>query len=424
MRGDGRVYLPKGQKTWQCEYWVRGECINESTQETDEGKAKQFLKRRRNEKGADEIGARKFITPKQEKTTVGELLDDLIEDYKVRGKFSNEVASHFKAARTAFGECRAVFLTAAIIRRQITGWQGEGYKDSTVNRRTQLVGQAFALAIADHILNTAPPIPHLSEKGNTREGFLTEYDLEDVLAHFPQVYIDFTLFGYKAGWRKSEISTLEFDAVDYPLVRLSGKHSKNKKPRQTAIDDEMAELLERRRQARAYTNAAGTTVLCNLIFHDNGKPLGDFRAVWYRACVAAGKGKFICRQCKGDVSGTHCESCSYRCRRCQKPMEHTRPCKSPKANGKPGELCGGEAERPKYVGKTFHDLRRSAVRNMKRAGIDDRMIMALIGHSGLSMVERYDIRDEEDYKGAATKVIAYRKTKKRPLQFGGKDGKK
>jgi len=86
-------------------------------------------------------------------------------------------------------------------------------------------------------------------------------------------------------------------------------------------------------------------------------------------------------------------------------------------------LCGGEAERPKYVGKTFHDLRRSAVRNMKRAGIDDRMIMALIGHSGLSMVERYDIRDEEDYKGAATKLIEYRQTKKRPLQFGGKDGK-
>ena len=93
--------------------------------------------------------------------------------------------------------------------------------------------------------------------------------------------------------------------MDYPLVRLSRKHSKNGKPRQLAIDDELAALLERRRQARAYTNAAGTVVLSNLIFHDNGKPLGDFRAVLYRACVAAGKGKFICRQCERQVSGTH-----------------------------------------------------------------------------------------------------------------------
>jgi len=85
--------------------------------------------------------------------------------------------------------------------------------------------------------------------------------------------------------------------------------------------------------------------------------------------------------------------------------------KSPKVNSKSRELCGGEAERPEYVGKTCHDLRRSAVRNMKRAGIDDRMIMALIGHSSVSMVERYDIRDEADYKGAATKLIEHRKTK-------------
>jgi hypothetical protein len=42
--------------------------------------------------------------------------------------------------------------------------------------------------------------------------------------------------------------------------------------------------------------------------------------------------------------------------------------------------------------------------------------------SGLSIVERYDICDEEDYKGATTKLIEYCQTKKRPLQFGGKDG--
>ena len=48
----------------------------------------------------------------------------------------------------------------------------------------------------------------------------------------------------------------------------------------------------------------------------------------------------------------------------------------------------------------FHDLRHTFVTNMRRAGKQDRVIMAITGHKTLSMLTRYDTVDEEDLKSA------------------------
>jgi integrase len=93
-------------------------------------------------------------------------------------------------------------------------------------------------------------------------------------------------------------------------------------------------LIERRWTAREYQTAAGTTSLSPVVFHQAGAPIKDFRKVWRKACEAAG------------VAGT-----------------------------------------------LFHDLRRSAVRNMDRAGVSQTVAMALSGHKTASVYRRYRIVD-------------------------------
>ena len=58
-------------------------------------------------------------------------------------------------------------------------------------------------------------------------------------------------------------------------------------------------------------------------------------------------------------------------------------------------------------GLKFHDLRRSAVRNMERAGIPRNIAMSITGHPTESVYRRYDIISDRDLRSAATRLEVY-----------------
>src|SRR5258708_23249355 len=61
---------------------------------------------------------------------------------------------------------------------------------------------------------------------------------------------------------------------------------------------------------------------------------------------------------------------------------------------------------PRYTGLIIHDLRRSAIKNLMKAGVNEKVAMKISGHKTRDVFDRYHIVDTEDVVEAMRRVQA------------------
>ncbi len=358
-RRDKGLYKQPGSKFWWYAISHRGRLIRQSTGKTDIKKAREVLKAKRDELAAARGGYTTVSGPETRRVSVANRLSALLRDYELRGVRSlAQVRAHLgfppkpdgtpRRILEAFGRERVVEVTEEMVDEYIKHRLAAGARPATINRETQLLAQAIRPFLQKHRL-PVPPMRKLPED-NTREGFFTRAEIESVIKRLPSDLRDFTRWAYLTAWRKGEIASLRWADVDVEgrTVRLSWRRSKNKKARTITLAGELAAIIERRSAARAALVVKKGLETDRVFFRDDGSPVQDFKKAWARACKAAG-----------------------------------------------------------VAGRLFHDLRRSGVRNMTRAGVSRKVATAISGHRTEAIYARYDIADEEDLRDAVIKTQAY-----------------
>lgn len=331
--------------------------------------------------------------------TVGKLLDGVVSDYKTNARKSlkdadRRIELHL---RPFFGLTRAAVLRTADIRDYIAERQTAKASNGTINRELTLLGRAFALGKIGGEIETAPHIPKLAESA-PRKGFFEADQFERLVAALPEAYRPFVTFLYLTGWRVSEVRGLQWRHVDFAggEIRLDPGTTKNGEGRTFPMTVELREILTGlENHAPAPGNSTGSgpenvapermTTLAKFVFvyrrRKDGPalPIGDIGKVWALACEAAGLP--VVATIVKDAEG--------------KPVLNKKGSKY----GKPGT--------PRRVVKAYailHDFRRTAVRNLVRAGIPERVAMQMTGHKTRSVFDRYSIVSRGDLETAREKL--------------------
>jgi len=336
----------RGRVYW-IKYYRNGKPYYESSKSHKESKARCLLKRREGEISQGKPPGICF-----ERVRFEELADDFLTDYRL-----NERKSLAKAERSIrhlkeyFEGLRVTQVTTPRIQKYVEHRLDGGMANATINRELAALKRMLNLGARQTPpkVDRVPYIPMLKEN-NTRKGFFEHGDFLALRDALPSYLRGFVTFAYKTGWRVSEITGLTWDRVDIEngIVRLEPGETKNAEARTVYLDEEAREIFQKQWEARKKAKRLLPHVFLN---HKSDDRIKRFDKAWRTACKSAGIGK-----------------------------------------------------------RLFHDFRRTAVRNMVRSGIPERVAMMISGHKDRSVFERYNIVSDTDLKLAAQRQEAYLKS--------------
>ena len=280
-----------------------------------------------------------------DKIGFAELAQDYILDYKVNAK--KTVAKAERVVRLHllpfFGNCPASKITTTRVKQYISHRMDQGAAHGTINRELAALKRAYNLAS-----RCTPP----KVSGKPYVPLLAERNVrQGFFEHDEFLALREALPLYLKGMvtfaYKTGWRVGEITGLTWSQVDLN--RAVVRLEAGTTKNDEGRTIFLDRELVEVFKEQFRNRQLgCPYVFHRDGNPIKDFRVVWRRACNEAG-----------------------------------------------------------IQGKLFHDLRRTAVRNMVRAGVPERVAMAISGHKTRSVFDRYDIVNLRDLEQAALSVERY-----------------
>jgi integrase len=352
--------------------------------------AKKILERREGDIAQGKVPGIQF-----DKVTFDELAEEFLRDYRINQKKSLPRAEIcIKQLNKGFAGSRITEITTPRIQEYVSErmkWSckkcqtnfhptgglkcprcGEtklikGASNATINREVAALKRVLNLGARQTPpkVNRVPYIPMLKEN-NARKGFFEHKDFLALLDALPEYLKPMVLFGYKVGWRDQEISSLTWDAVDLDngIVTLRVGETKNDEGRTVYLDDELKPLFRELWEKRKHIQHPTKYVFSN---NTGSGPIISFRRSWNSACrkTQLGYGYKI------------------------------------------NQDYVNEWQSKLQAGPIFHDFRRTAVRNMIRSGIPERVAMMISGHKTRSVFDRYNIVSDTDLRQAAQKHQDY-----------------
>ncbi len=344
-RGSGSIYR-RGAIWWIQISIGKGRVHQESSGSSSREDAVAFLTKRRGK-----IYEGKLPDRAAKKVTVSDLLESFITD-QINNQRRDIYCAKLRVAalKEEFGSLPAAELSETRIEQFKRDVLTSGRTPGTVNRFLATLRRGFRLGLQQRRIHVAPNIVLLRE-APPRAGFFEPEEIENVIRQLPEDLRPVAEFGWLSGWRLREITDLQWNEVDFRAgtIRLRAERSKNGRAREIYFAGlpRLAELLrERRRRTSLLERERGAVI--PLVFHRAGRRIMQLDKSWREACGKAG------------LPGMH-----------------------------------------------FHDLRRSAARNLVRAGVPETVAMKILGHRTRSIFDRYNITSGRDLEAAMAKLDRY-----------------
>ncbi len=330
-------------------YYCRGERLEESAHTNEWKTANDLLKSREGD-----VADGRPVSPKAARLRFEDAAADMLTDYQINKKRSHDNLKNTiidGALEPWFRGRRMADITTVDVRAYIKDRLDKGYANATINRELSALKRMFKLAKqAGRFVGDVPHIPMLAEH-NVRKGFFERAQFDAVRNRLAPMYQGLVTLAYYTGWRVAdELLPLEWHQVDRAagIIRLEPGTTKNEGGRMFKYG-ELEELvaavegLWARHEALERQGIITPLVFCRR----KGQRVRSFWKRWRTACEAAG--------CPGRIP---------------------------------------------------HDFRRTAVRNLNRAGVPETVAMKITGHKTRSVFDRYDITSEEDLAEASRKLQA------------------